>query len=62
MLVNCRDLFDASASQRITVELNGEYRVRVYQKGELVADDRRSVVDIRLGSCNGAFITLDRAG
>lgn len=59
LLVNCRDLFDASASQRITVELNGEYRVRVYQKGELVADDRRSVVDIRLGSCNGAFITLD---
>ncbi len=59
LLVNCRDLFDSAASQRITAELSGEYRVRVYQKGGLVSDGRRSVVDVTLGSCDGAFITLD---
>ena len=58
MPVNCRDLFDAAASQYIVIDLNGAYRVRVYQKGELTADAVQSVVRIRLGSCDGAFITL----
>lgn len=58
IIVNCRDLFDAGASQYITVDLNGAYRVRVYQKGELTSDAVRSVVRLNLGSCDGAFITL----
>ena len=60
LLVNCRDLFDAAAAQFITVDLNGFFRVRVYQKGELVSDDRRSVLRLRLDSCDGAFITLEK--
>ena len=58
MIVNCRDLFDAAASQFVTVDLNGAYRVRVYQKGELTSDEVRSVVRLELGSCDGAFVTL----
>ena len=60
LAVNCRDLFDAAAAQFVTVDLNGFFRVRVYQKGELVSDDRRSVLRLRLDSCDGAFVTLDR--
>ena len=60
MLVNCRDLFDAQASQSVVVDLNGSYRVRVYQKGELTLDAVQSIVRIRLCSCEGAFITLTR--
>ena len=59
MLVNCRDLFDASAAQSVTVDLNGKYRVRVYQQGEKVSDETRSIVRLQLGSCDGAFITID---
>ena len=58
MIVNCRDLFDAAASQFVTVDLNGAYRVRVYQKGELTSDEVRCVVRLNLGSCDGAFLTL----
>ncbi|MCR5688928.1 MAG: hypothetical protein K6G71_01635 [Clostridiales bacterium] len=59
MLVNCRDLFDASAKQHVTVDLNGFFRVRVYQKGELTSDEVRSIVRVKLDSCDGVFITLD---
>lgn len=59
MLVNCRDLFDASAKQYVTVDLNGFFRVRVYQKGELTSDEVRSIVRVKLDSCDGVFITLD---
>ena len=61
MLVNCRDLFNAQASQQICVDLNGVYRVRVYRKGEPVSDELRSVVRVRLGSCDGVFITLEKS-
>ena len=60
MLVNCRDPFYPDAAQWVTVDLNGAYRVRVWQKGALVADERRGVVRLRLGSCDGAFITLEQ--
>ncbi|MBQ6165762.1 MAG: hypothetical protein IJK23_14930 [Clostridia bacterium] len=59
MLVNCRDLFDASAAQEITMELGGEHRVRVYRKGEQVSDGRRERIRVRIGSCDGVFITID---
>ena len=60
MLVNCRDTFDANASQRITVALSGDWRVRVYLHGELTQDCITNTVQTELGSCDGAFITLDR--
>lgn len=60
MIVNCRDLFDAAASQFVTVDLNGAYRARVYRKGELTSDEVRIVLRLELGSCDGAFITLTR--
>lgn len=60
MLVNCRDLFDAKASQVVRVALNDVYRVRVYQKGELVLDTRSSAAVVTLDSCGGAFITIDK--
>ena len=59
MIVNCRSLFDAEASQQITVELNCSYRVRIYQKGELASDECSSSVNLILDSCDGAFITLE---
>ena len=65
MIVNCRDLFDAQAAQSVAVDLNGAFRVRVYQKGALTFDGRRDVVRLRLDSCDGAFLTLtpdDNAG
>ena len=58
LLVNCRDLFDAQAAQYITVDLNGAFRARVYQKGELTCDEIRRKITLRLDSCDGAFITL----
>ena len=60
MIVNCRNLFDAEASQHITVELNNSYRVRVYQKGELVYDECCNSINLMLDSCDGVFITLDK--
>ena len=61
MLLNCKDLFSPYADQHIAVDLNGAYRVRIYQRGGLTEDGVRTVVRLRLGSCDGALVTLDPA-
>ncbi len=60
LIINCKDLFDSTASQCATVHLNGKHDVAVYKKGkkakEIKATDK---VYFSFESCDGVFITID---
>ena len=61
LIVNYRNLFSAKASQNISVALKDACRVRVYQKGELISDVITQTILLRPDSCDGVFITFEKA-
>lgn len=59
MPVNCKDLFDATASQEVNVTLTQKSHIRVWHKGLLEKEytDCASF-SIKLDSCEGVFIEI----
>jgi len=62
MIVNCKDFYDPTASQRAKIDFAKRVNVKVYQKGELVkkAEGIQSLC-LRLDSCEGVFVTIEES-
>ena len=58
MIVNCRNIYDPYASQKVTIRLNKKTAVNVYEHGELTRTENTDVLTVQPGSCDGIFITL----
>lgn len=58
MIVNCRNIYDPYASQKINIRLNKKTAVSVYEHGELTRTENTDVLTVQPGSCDGIFITL----
>lgn len=58
MLVNCRNIYDPYASQKITVRLTQKHTVSIYEHGELTRTENTDVLTVQPGSCDGIFITF----
>lgn len=60
MLVNCKNMYDSSASQKIEISFSDKVNASVYQKGELVksAEETDSLC-VALDSCEGVFVTIE---
>ncbi len=60
MIVNCKDLFDSTASQYATVHFKGKHNVAVYKKGKKVKEIKdANKVNFSFDSCDGVFITIN---
>lgn len=59
LIVNCRNVYDPSASQRITVSFDGNRKINIYEHGELTSSLAAEKVEINPGSCDGVFITIE---
>lgn len=60
LIVNCKDLFDSSAQQSVSVELNGLHDVAVYKKGRKYIELKQvGKVCFTFDSCDGVFVTID---
>ncbi len=60
MLINCKNMYDLSASQKIEISFAKKVNATVYQKSELVksVDDADSLC-VELDSCEGIFVTIE---
>ena len=60
MLVNCKNMYDHSASQKIEISFTKKVNASVYQKGELVNSvDESDSLCVELDSCEGIFVTIE---
>lgn len=59
MLVNCQNLYDPYASQKITIKFTKKYTISVYEHGERTRTENTDEMSVTLSSCDGAFMTLD---
>lgn len=59
MLVNCRDIYNPYASQKITVKLYNKSAVGIYEHGELTRKEESYEITVNAGSCDGIFIVFD---
>lgn len=58
MLVNCQNIYDPYASQRVTLKLDRNMNVRIYEYGELTKKENADEITVNMNSCDGVFITL----
>ena len=60
MLVNCKNMYDPTASQKIEIRFANKVNASVYQKGELVKSvDEADSLCVELDSCEGTFLTIE---
>ena len=58
MLVNCQNIYDPYASQRVTLKLDRNMNVGIYEHGELTREENADEITVNMNSCDGVFITL----
>lgn len=59
ILVNCRDIYNPYASQRITLKLTERTKMSIYEHGIFSREENAYEITVNAGSCDGIFITFD---
>ncbi len=61
MLVNCKNLYDPAASQKVRVAFESPVNVKVYSHGRLIMNrEVQKEIEFEIGSCDGVFVEFKK--
>ncbi len=60
MLVNCQDIYNPYASQKVTVKFRERMKIRIYEHGELTKEEINDEATVDMASCDGAFVEFEK--